>query len=243
MKINTFIVLTSTVILGTGAVVIGESSAEKIRQRASTLVEEARLEGLVEHFKNITAEQLKLELEHGFLSALAQTEHAPEDLSGQLARIKIRTRVLRQAVDQTGAMIMELAAELAEKVGTVQPSTEPEAAGGSIGNHVEWHGSATDDEALYMTLALAGETGRFVIEERENRLAGTVTILPDNKCNFAVTEGSGGMGEEYVGKTARGIYRETSEGLALVLNAPGDPSRPTKMEAEGDVKGFFLRHK
>lgn len=203
------------------------------RQEVRNLLTKARLEVMIDHFKHLNAERLKVELDLQFARAEAGHADGAAADSARLAALERRLGVLQRAIEEREHTIERLFVERADD-GPAKPKSAPPV--------VEWHGRAVDDSGLELVVWLSGDEGKFVVEAEANRLAGHVTIR-GGQCDFRVVEARGDEVEKFLGRTALGICRMTDRGLAIVLNEPGKPDRPTKLEADGDFKGFLLERR
>lgn len=227
-----FLVLISAILLAPAH--SGESDpAEAARREVKHLLTKARLEVMIEHFKQLNAELQKVELELEVAAAEATSSDGVPPGDQRLSLLGTRAQVLRRAIKEKEQAIEKLFVERA-----VAGGGKSEAAP-KVG---QWQGSAVGDSGIELVVWLSDEAGKFVVEEKGNRLAGTVTIHGE-EWDFRVTEARGDSAEKYLGRSALGIWRLTDRGLAIVLNEPGKPQRPTKFEAEGDCKAFLLQRR
>ena len=205
------------------------------RAHADNVIREIQLDAALEHYRHVQHERFKAELEDRLAAMKAKTASgstglAPEEAAMRQGRLKV--------LAQTSAELEERIRALIQQSAQAEPAVKTKAPGETV----RWVGSGRDgDQEMHLVIELQGDSGRFVVEAGEGRLAGGVKVRGE-KCDLRVEEASADL-QKYVGQTALGLCRRIDDRLAIVLNEPGTPERPAKLEAEGDAKGFLLERK
>jgi hypothetical protein len=215
----------------------GALKAEASRH-ADNVIREIQLETTLEHYRHVRNELFKARLDDQM--ARLKASHSDQELGeADLAMRRGRLEILEETSARLERRIRELILQTAE----IHAEAEADRAEANAHEkHGRWVGTSQDDsEELHLVLELEGDGGRFVIEEGDHRLTGSVEIQGE-QIDLVVKETSDNL-KEYVGKLSRGLCRRVEDRLAVVLNEPGRPERPTKLEAEGDMKGFLLERK
>ncbi|MCB1125425.1 MAG: hypothetical protein KDM81_02940 [Verrucomicrobiae bacterium] len=219
-------------VLGAGAADRNPQEAEA-RQHAANVIREVQLGTTVEHYRQVRTQLLQAELDDRLAEVKAGAGGgglSPEERSMRSGRREVLQRTSAELEERIRALILREAKAQAEAAQQARSET------------ARWAGTSRDgDEELHLVLDLRGDEGRFVIEDATHRLAGQVKIRGE-ECDLQVEETSDDL-TEYRGKTVKGLCRRMDDRLAVVLSEPGKPERPTKLEAEGDSKGFLLERK
>ncbi|RME94071.1 MAG: hypothetical protein D6766_06795 [Verrucomicrobia bacterium] len=203
-----------------------ESAGSEANLKADHLLRQARMEALLGHYKTVVRQAAETELEADMVRAkLAETPSA----KGMLEPLEARLELLRRRAAEVEGRIRELvAAEL---------NAERELKAPRADRVQHWRGWSVGGKELVLELKLEGETGRFVVEGAEGRLAGTAKIH-GRECDFWIEEASPGL-EKHLGQAALGLWGEREGRVGLVVAEPGQP-RPEKLERAPGTVAFLL---
>lgn len=207
----------------------------KVRAHADNVIREIQLDAALEHYRHVQHGLFKAELEDRLATVKART-------AGGSAGLPVEEAAMRkgrlEALQRTSAEVEERIRSLIQQSVQLEVAAKTKAASETV----RWvgRGQGGEDE-VHLMIETQGDSGRFVVESGEGRLAGKVKFNGE-KCDLTVGEASEDM-REFVGRTALGLCRKVDGKLAIVLNEPGKSDRPTKLEAEGDLIGFLLERK